>query len=248
MNSPSLRHELTILLYHHMGRPPQSATIHGLYTTARQFDWQMRQLLRPGVRFLTCADLDKQTYQDSDPARWVMVTFDDGSRGVYEQAFPVLKKYNIPAVVYPIAGDVGKSRVVWEHSTDKSEHAMLTAEQIQEMARCGIEFGSHFVHHVHATELPEQELNFELGESKKILEGILGKEILSVAYPFGSYSPDIMQAAQKAGYRFGMSTARGANIHRNPMALCRVPVKGTRWHHYWYFRQFLAALKKGAAV
>jgi peptidoglycan/xylan/chitin deacetylase (PgdA/CDA1 family) len=248
MNSPVLCHELTILLYHHMGKSPQSATIHGLYTTERQFDWQMRQLRRLGVRFLTCADLVKQTYPDSDPVHWVMVTFDDGSRSVFEQAFPILKKHKIPAVIYPIAGDVGKSRVVWEHSTDKSEHAMLTVQHIREMARFGIEFGSHFVHHVHATQLPEHELNYELGESKKILEAILDKEILSVAYPFGSYSTDVMQAAQKAGYRFGLSTRSGTNINRNPLELCRVPVKGTRWHHYWYFRQFLEALKRSMAV
>jgi peptidoglycan/xylan/chitin deacetylase (PgdA/CDA1 family) len=243
-----LQHELTILLYHHVGQAPKSAAIRGLYVTPQQFDWQMRQLQRLGVRFLTCADLAAETYSDADPARWVMVTFDDGTRGVYDLAFPILQKYRIPAVVYPIVGDLGKEQVVWEHSTDKVPRAMMSVKQVQEMSRNGIEFGSHLWRHVRAKELSSNELANELMESKKGLEDIVGDEVLSVAYPFGSYSPAVMMAAHQAGYRFGLTTQRGTNVGRNWLELCRVPLKGTRWHHYWYFWRFLSAFKRGVVV
>jgi peptidoglycan/xylan/chitin deacetylase (PgdA/CDA1 family) len=160
----------------------------------------------------------------------------------------LLQKYQIPAVVYPIVGDLGKEQVVWEQSTDKVPRAMMTAAQVQEMAHNGIEFGSHLCQHVRAAELLPAELTHELSESKNILEDLLGTEVLSVAYPFGSYSPEVMKAAQQAGYRFGLSTQQGTNIGRDLLELCRVPIKGTRWHHYWYFRRFLSAFKRGVAT
>lgn len=243
-----LQHEVTILLYHHVGHAPKSATIRGLYVTQQQFDWQMRQLQKLDVRFLTCADLLNHIYPETDPAHWVMVTFDDGTRGVYDLAFPVLRKYRIPAVVYPIVGDLGKEQVVWEHSTDKVPRAMMSAAQVQEMARNGIEFGSHLCRHVRAAELPAAELAHELSESKSMLEALVETTVLSVAYPFGSYSPAVMMAAQHAGYRFGLTTGKGTNVGRALLELCRVPVKGTRWHHYWYFWRFLSAFKRGVAI
>jgi peptidoglycan/xylan/chitin deacetylase (PgdA/CDA1 family) len=246
--SPMLQHELTILLYHHVGQAPKSANIRGLYVTPQQFDWQMRQLQRLNVRFLTCADLLNHAYPETDPSRWVMVTFDDGTRGVYDLAFPVLQKHQIPAVVYPIVGDLGKKQVVWKQSTDKVPRAMMSATQVQEMVSNGIEFGSHLYQHVRAAELPASELMHELSESKSILEELIGTTVLSVAYPFGSYSPAVMKAAQQAGYHFGLSTQRGTNVGRDLLELCRVPIKGTRWHHYWYFRRFLSAFKRGVAT
>jgi peptidoglycan/xylan/chitin deacetylase (PgdA/CDA1 family) len=243
-----LHHELTILLYHHVGKAPKLAAIRGLYVTSQQFDWQIRQLRKLDVRFLTCSDLVNCTYPEFGPEQWVMITFDDGSRGVYESAFPILQKYGIPAVMYPIVGDLGKDRVVWEHSTDKVPRAMMTIDQIREMAGHGIEFGSHLCRHVRAAELQEAELKRELAESKTELEAILDKEVVSVAYPFGSYSPNVIRAARDTGYRVGLSTKRGSNIGRDPLELCRIPIKGTRWHHYWYFRQFLSAFKRGTLV
>ena len=43
----------------------------------------------------------------------VAVTFDDGYRGVYEHAFPVLRKYQIPATVFLIADSLETGQVAW---------------------------------------------------------------------------------------------------------------------------------------
>src|SRR6185295_17051294 len=40
------------------------------------------------------------------------VTFDDGYRDVYEQAFPILKRMGIPAAVFVVAGTVGTSQML----------------------------------------------------------------------------------------------------------------------------------------
>ncbi len=237
-----LTHELTILHYHHIDIPPRGARIRGLYTTPDQFDWQLRQLQKRSVRFLTFDDLLRQRDFSGDEATWIILTFDDGTRGLYTHAFPVLQKHGIPAVIYPIVGDIGKESIIWEESTDQTARDMLTPEQIRIMAQAGIEFGSHFNQHVKATTLSPERLQYELAASKRKLEQILGREVLSVAYPFGSYSDRVLEAAKEAGYRFGVTTRPGSNIQCNLLELCRIPVKGSRWHHYFYFRRWLKTI------
>lgn len=240
-----LSREVTILLYHHVGRPPASPTaMRGLYVTARHLAWQIRQLQRLPVRFVTCRDLVGATEHDADPRHWIMMTFDDGTRGVFDEAFPVLQRSGASAMVFPIAMDIGKTGVVWGHASDKTPHDMLSTDQIRELADAGLEFGSHLCHHVRAPELSSQDLRTELSESKRILEALVGRAILSVAYPYGHYSPAVTNAARAAGYRFGLTTQRGTNRGRDEMALCRIPAKGTRWHHYLYFWQLLRTLAR----
>jgi peptidoglycan/xylan/chitin deacetylase (PgdA/CDA1 family) len=47
------------------------------------------------------------------PARPVLVTFDDGDRSVYEEAMPILRSYEVPAVVFVVAGLLGTDEPFW---------------------------------------------------------------------------------------------------------------------------------------
>ena len=46
-------------------------------------------------------------------------------------------------------------------------------------------------------------------KSKEILENITGKEVSSIAYPFGDYNTDTVKAAKQAGYSLGFTTNLG---------------------------------------
>jgi peptidoglycan/xylan/chitin deacetylase (PgdA/CDA1 family) len=59
------------------------------------------------------------------PKRGVVVTFDDGYKDNYTNAFPVLKKYNIPATIFLTTGNIGTGHLFW---WDKLEYILCNTK------------------------------------------------------------------------------------------------------------------------
>lgn len=90
----------------------------------------------------------------------------------------------------------------------------LDWHQIKEMAKNGIEFGSHSVTHPILTMLTDDELRYELQASKETLEAKIGSNVDILAYPNGGkrdFDKRVQKAAGAAGYRLGVSSLTGSN-------------------------------------
>lgn len=130
------------------------------------------------------------------PEKSILITFDDGYMNNYTEAFPMLKELNMTATIFCIG-----------NSLDGSYY--LSEEAIKEMSDYGIDIESHTVNHVHLDTMSYDEQLLELKNSKNILEKITGKEVLSLAYPFGDYNDNTIKAAKDAGYKMGFTTKLG---------------------------------------
>ena len=53
------------------------------------------------------------------PKKSLLITFDDGDISVYQNALPVLKKYNLPAVVFVITSLIGTYKGFWWNQVEK---------------------------------------------------------------------------------------------------------------------------------
>jgi peptidoglycan/xylan/chitin deacetylase (PgdA/CDA1 family) len=109
-------------------------------------------------------------FQSSNlPSRYVVLTFDDGYRDFYTDAFPVLKRYGFTATVFlPTAYVDGK-----RPGLKNKEH--LNWNEVRELYRAGISFGSHTVNHPQLHDLDWPEIEFELKESKAVIESQLSE-------------------------------------------------------------------------
>lgn len=238
----TLARDAVILMYHHCAAPPADAVVRGLYVTPEQFAWQMDWLLNRNVEWCTFADLERLRGAQAPPESRrprVLVTFDDGYRDVYENAWPVLSRRSIPAIVYPVVGDIGKSAVVWPENADRRPQSLMSAEQIREMAAGGVEFGSHLWEHRRAGGLPPDDLREQLARSFNGLAEITGRRTLSLAYPYGDYSPRVVAETERTGYRYAVTTREGTNRNAPVLELRRYAIRGTRFHHRWRFTRTL---------
>lgn len=78
----------------------------------RVFEQQVR-FLRNSYRIVTLDELCRELDDGGKPGQAVALTFDDGYRSVYTKAFPVLRKYGVPATVYLTASAVETGEISW---------------------------------------------------------------------------------------------------------------------------------------
>lgn len=66
----------------------------------------------------------------------------------------------------------------------------------------GHEIASHTLTHPYLTELPEQEILRQMGEDKKKLEKLFGREVKGFAVPFDGYNETVARCARKSGFTY----------------------------------------------
>ncbi len=164
-----------------------------------------------GIGFPASDDV-REFQLPNEQDKQVALTFDDGYESVYQNAFPLLKKYGYNATIFLISGYVGKMNL-WEASFGK-RFRHLSWEQIREMSACGFQFGSHTVNHPDLTRLTKSELEYELRSSKEKIEGELNQEIKFLSYPFGRHNELVREQAKKAGYHaaFSLNSEKNSDL------------------------------------
>lgn len=153
----------------------------------------------------------------------ICLTFDDAYFDFYYYVFPLLKKYQIKAVLaVPTAFILDHTDIKpkerfnitqKEAMTDKTyqKAPFCTWQELKEMADSGfVEIASHHHHHISS-----KDQNFdaekEMIYSKKILEEKLQKPIKTLIYPYGHFSKEQHQIA-KEFYPFIMRIGYAINF------------------------------------
>lgn len=131
------------------------------------------------------------------PNNPIIVTFDDGYLSNYEIAYPILKELEIPATIFVVTDTVGEMA-----GGGKVNYSHFTWEQAREMEASGlIEIQSHTSGHTELATLKPEELVLQLRKSKYTIEKNLGHECDMIAFPYGSYNQQVVDASHKAGYK-----------------------------------------------
>ncbi len=145
--------------------------------------------------------------------RSIAVTFDDGYCDNYENAFPILKRYGIPATIFLTTSYIGNGEIPrWDKGHyDDEKTLMLSWKQVREMNDNGISFGSHTLTHPFLTRISQHQAEEEIRLSKEIIEQQTARPVTSLAYPSGDFSPEIEAIAEESGYLSAVTTLPGYN-------------------------------------
>src|SRR5579872_2025502 len=107
------------------------------------------------------------------------ITFDDGNLSDHSIAAHQLSERGLTAGFFVLVGKIGRE-------------GYLTKTLVRELSNSGFEIGSHGFDHVAWTQTDDVKLAREIGESKKIIEDLIGKAVHSASIPFGRYNRHVL--------------------------------------------------------
>lgn len=235
------RKEIVILMYH-------SISDSGWFFSVRPngFERQIKYL-KSNFNVVRLGEIIDYLEKKRDlPSRSVVVTFDDGYEDFYKNAFPILKKYGIPATVFIIAEEPDRKEL-------GSDFKLLSWEQIKEIISSGlVDIGSHGLTHKKLTRISIKEVENEVARSRVVINDNSGFKPLFFAYPKGSFNKEIKKSVEQNDYA-GAVTAEQMLVLKNsdPYAIPRIQVDRSRYFfefkarltsvanwYYWLWRKF----------
>ncbi|NOZ62479.1 MAG: polysaccharide deacetylase family protein [Calditrichaeota bacterium] len=159
----------------------------------------MQFLHKTGFQTISVNDIYSQTAKTGEK---LVLTFDDADISVYENAFPIMKKFGFVGTIFVITDFVGKPDT-WDANPIGKHSLQMNWQQIRELVENGWSVGSHTVSHRDLTSLSENDLLRELMESKRILENEINANVSVISYPFGRFNCNVAKKTLEAGYDKG---------------------------------------------
>lgn len=179
-------------MYHHVEPDVKGSSLH---VSPGMFTRQMEFLKIHGYRVAPLEEIIRKTRAgERIPFKTVAITFDDGYLDNFKYAFPVLKNMDFPATIFMITRDIGQK-------------GFLSEEDLRILDESGIAIGSHTVNHAFLPDLRDKnELFYEMDESKKTLETILGHPVTLFSYPAGGVTQGAKAMVEALGYEGAVTT------------------------------------------
>jgi peptidoglycan/xylan/chitin deacetylase (PgdA/CDA1 family) len=209
-----------ILTYHRVVEATPGLPFPHFNVTPRRFRLQLEGLLRRGFRFWPLQRvLSAAAAGGAIPPRTVVVTFDDGYRNVYRQAWPALYDLEVPATVFLATAYLDQDEPFWFDAWGRAFHGRapgeaylpLTVGECRQMARGGlVSFGAHTHTHEDFRGRPD-DLELDLRRSVEVVRELFQTEQIPFAFPFGFAEPAMIEAARRSGAACGLTT-RPANV------------------------------------
>lgn len=157
-----------------------------------------------------------------------VLTFDDGFESVYTNALPILRKYNMKAILF-ITTDFIDSKISFDRFfMYKYFPRPLTWDQIKTMYSDGFEVGSHSLTHGIMAGLDEKLCYEEASVSKDRIEKEVCCNVRCFSYPIGnkgSFNDATEKVLKKIGYERAYTNIMGMdNSAGEPFAIRRIRI------------------------
>src|SRR5262249_1366297 len=149
-----------------------------LNTSPDVFLAQMKWLKNMGYHSINLSEMLAGLLSGSDMSRSVVITFDDGYRDFLTNGYVALKQCGFTATVFLVTDRIRSTPTRFE-GVD-----YLTWQEVRELHSQGIQFGSHTVTHPDLRSLDLDQIDYEVGCAKEVIEQELSTPIESFSYPF----------------------------------------------------------------
>jgi peptidoglycan/xylan/chitin deacetylase (PgdA/CDA1 family) len=220
--------KIPILMYHSISDDKESTT-HPYYrvnTSPAVFAEHMRYFSENDYSVVDLQDLEKCfDTTDKSTKKIAVITFDDGYRDFYTNAFPILQEHRYPATVFLPTSFIDKKRYKFKGKE------CLSWGEVRELHYNGISIGSHSVSHPELYNLSWKMIHQELNGSRRRIEDELQAVINIFSYPYAFPQEDhdfvlhFKQELLENGYHAAVTTIIGrTGREHDPLILARLPV------------------------
>lgn len=220
-----------VLLYHGIVNNTSSR----IHITVKKFKRQMNYLKKNGFSVITLDELyDFINLKQPIPERSVVLTFDDGYRSFYENAYPILKKNGFSATLF-----------IYTDFIRKNSRLSVDWDMLKRLDKEGIDIQSHTKSHINdwcwqrkgeQRERFFERVRMELCDARSIIEKRIGNRVRYIAYPYGQFNDDMIRIAKECGYEGGLTltnaplrdgrvvTGNGNSFFANPFLIRRAQI------------------------
>lgn len=222
-----MKNPVIILTFHHCSPEKDALTI-----SPEIFEAMIKEVQKLGFTFLTYEEFKAIIFgRKKAEKRQVLLTFDDGYYDNFAFAFPLLKKYKIPAVIFLISSKIQaykreKKPAFLPHKElyqAENFEQFLNLDEIREMQNSSlIEFDSHSFSHFACNSEDEKLLESELQSSfEKIQELFPEKKEFGFCWPKGEFNAKALKIIEASPYSFAFSTLDGAYLYEDNLFTIR---------------------------
>lgn len=213
-----------VLSYHHFAIPEQNAVI-----SPARFEAQLAWLREHGYRALGLRELLAYVRgRGRVPPRAVVITLDDGYESQYRVAYPLLRRYGMRAVYFPVGRWLGERAPGLPH---------FPWAQAREMVASGVVEVHAHTFDLHRRDprtgqpllevLDPQAALLDLMRDRLAILDRLGTNAFALAYPYGRAGPRSRELARQAGFRLAFAQHPGRVLPGDdPYLLPRLVVPG----------------------
>ncbi len=176
----------SFIMYHRFGDSRYPST----NIKKEQFLEHITELLKPKYNVISIENaLEAINNKNLVKDRSVVITIDDAYSSVFNYAWPIFKKYNIPFTLF-VSTDV----------IDNNTPGYMSWEEIRILRDYGVTIGSQTKSHPHMFRLDKKSIINELSISNKRFVDEIGSQPKIFAYPYGEYNLEVLEQVKSHGF------------------------------------------------
>lgn len=202
------------MMYHDVyAREPQSGvpcTASAYHISQASFQEHLAAIRASGRRVLSVGE-----YLNQRPQNSVVLTFDDGWRGAFEHAIPLLRSFGWKATFFVTRDFVGRTH-------------FCTQAMLRDAARADMEIGVHGTTHRMLSACTRPQIVSEFTACRSYLEAAVEGPVSSASLPGGDLTNTIVACATEAGLQSLCTSKPGINGQRtSDFSLKRIAIRST---------------------
>lgn len=204
--------KIPVLYYHEVVPTGQGYTYQKIEID--EFEQQLQYLRENGYETVSFSDIESGNINTQKP---VIITFDDGFRTVYRNAFPLLKKYDMKATLF-----------LSPKYIDECNDYYMSWDMIREMVEVGVaEIASHTYSHIDVRSVDKRTLLMELEQTDNSILRETGIVSSVICFPYGVFDLKTLRILDEYGkYRYYVASFFGrTNFTRNNKLIQRLGIK-----------------------